>query len=216
VLSVRHLKEHCEPALVGFLMLWMALGAGCGSRPSDAARHEPEEAPSSIPVGDGPARASAALLEVAFDGHTGRVRETLERGADPSAVGEDGRTALMLAAFGGHTEILRALLEDGAAVDDRDGFGRTALMYAASGPNDDSVRLLLEWKADPNIVDREERFTALMFACAEGHGDVVRTLLEYGSDPDRVDVDGDTALDFATRNGHGEVVRILSDRDETP
>ncbi len=72
------------------------------------------------------------------------------------------------------------------------------------------MQLLLEWKADPDLVDREERFTALMFAAAEGQAGVVRALLSYGADSGLTDVDGDTALDFAARNGHREVARMLS------
>ncbi len=188
----------------------MAVTVNCGSPQSRTGVPGKEEAPSSTRIDDGAPEASTVLLDAAYDGQAELVREALERGADPSVKGEDGRTALMLAAFDGHTDTLRVLLVGGAPVDDRDGSGRTALMYAASGPNPESVQLLLDWKAEPNLVDQEERFSALMFAAAEGQAGVVQTLLDHGSDSDLVDVDGDTALDFAARNGHQEVVRLLS------
>ena len=190
--------------LTGALCL-IACGPSVPRSDSTAAKPEPSALnPQQV------AARSSSLQEAALAGETAGVIEALERGADPNFKSADGRTSLMLAAYGGHTGVMRLLLERGAAVDERDGSGRTALMYAASGPYAESVRLLLEGRADPDLVDREERFTALMFAAAEGQAEVVRALLEHGSDPSLTDVDGDTALDFAAKNGHEEVARMLS------
>lgn len=115
----------------------------------------------------------------------------------------------MLAAFDGHTQIVRMLLDNRARIDTRDNMGRTALMYAASGPNPETVQLLLERRADPNLADKEEKFTALMFAAAEGQIRVVEILLAHGADAALKDADGETALDFARQNGHTAVIRLL-------
>ena len=198
--------QHTLP--VAFVVGLVSCLAGCGAaapHPEEAVR-DPEPAPGPVEVAD----ATQVLLEAAYGGRADLVGEALDRGADANAAGSDGRTPLMLAAYGGHTAILGLLLDQGARVDGRDPSGRTALMYAASGPNTEPVRRLLDAKADPNLVDSEERFTALMFAAAEGHADVVRALLERGADPALTDVDGDAALDFAAQNGHEVVSRILN------
>lgn len=169
--------------------------AGCGG--SD------EPSPEDI------AKATAALLEAAAAGDETVVREAVMMGADANVRGEEDRTPLMLAAYDGHTEIIGFLLDQGAQVDDFDSQGRTALMYASTGPFVETVELLLLWQADPNIADRDERFTALMHAAAEGQPEVVRALLNNGADPTATDIDGDTALDFAMQNGHQEAAVLL-------
>ena len=147
--------------------------------------------------------------EAASQGLTQKVLELVKKGVDVNIPDQEGRTALMLAAFDGHTQIVRFLLDNKAYVDTRDGMGRTALMYAASGPNPETVQLLLERRADPNLVDQDEKFTALMFAAAEGQTRVVEILLKHGADASLLDADGETALDFAQNNGHTEVARLL-------
>ena len=72
------------------------------------------------------------LMLAAYEGHIGRVRAMLERGADVNARDEDGDTALMFAAFKGHALVVHLLLTHGADVDAMAGNGWTAIKAARS------------------------------------------------------------------------------------
>jgi uncharacterized protein len=68
----------------------------------------------SEPAGD------AALYRAAERGDLEAVRDQLDGGASPDAIGERGRTAITAAAYGGHARVVRALLEAGANVNRQD------------------------------------------------------------------------------------------------
>jgi ankyrin repeat protein len=150
-----------------------------------------------------------AMNDAALNGQLEKVKESIDKGADPNNVDQEGRTALMFASFNGHTEIVRLLLDEGAEVGIRDAMGRTALLYASTGPFPETVKLLLAHHADPNIVDNDEQFSPLMHAAAEGQLEVAKLLLESGADPALKDIDGETAALFANNNGHAEVAGLI-------
>lgn len=149
------------------------------------------------------------LRESAMQGNLEAVRYLIRRKVNINAIDQDGRTALMLAAFNGHTPIVKELLGLGMPVDLKDKAGRTALIYASTGPYPETVNLLLTHNADPDIADRDEKFTALMFAASEGNLDVVRVLLNAKADPSLKDKDNDDAATFAYRNGHTAVADFI-------
>lgn len=152
---------------------------------------------------------NVSIHQAALEGRTDLVRKMLEEGADVNSADDDERTPLMYAAFNGRNEIIKLLLDLGAKVNSHDISGRTALMMASSGPYPAAVKILLDHGADPNIADREEKFTALMYAAAEGQTDVVKLLLAYRADPSVKDADGEDALTFAVNNGHADVAVLL-------
>jgi ankyrin repeat protein len=80
------------------------------------------------------------LLEAAMDGELIIVQTALEKGANPNAKDNIGRTPLHYAALQGHVEIVKLLLERGAILWIADNGGQIPLDYA----NDSTVRSLLE------------------------------------------------------------------------
>jgi ankyrin repeat protein len=72
------------------------------------------------------------LMMAAYEGHIGRLRTLLERGADVNARDDDGDTALMFAAFKGHAVIVHLLLTHGADVEAMAENGWTAVKAARS------------------------------------------------------------------------------------
>ena len=98
------------------------------------------------------------------------VRELLERGANPNATDEMGRTALM---FGlSSTDSMYGIKELGAA------------------------KAILDAGCDVNAVDRSGR-TALMYAQREK---IVCEMLARGADPKAVDINGNTALMYEEKS----------------
>ena len=157
-----------------------------------------------------------SLHKAALDGDLSLVERLLDNGFKVDSVDEDGRTPLIYAAYNGHTNVIKKLIQKGAFVNFTDQQGRTPLMMAASGPFPEAVKLLLDNQADPDMRDKNDRFTAIMFAAYEGQLDVVRILLASNADPFLKDKDGNNALTFAEKNNHMEVATVLkSFRDKS-
>ena len=76
----------------------------------------------------------------ALEGHVEIVKILLERGANPNAKDNEGRTPLHGAALEGDVEIVKILLERGADPWITDNGGRIPLDYA----EDSAIRSLLE------------------------------------------------------------------------
>lgn len=203
------MKRNIHKLLLYFCLCTVVFSGACqgkGSLKNDEAEKSSSQA---LPREIANAVDEDLLREASFSGNTQKVLELLSKDVNANAVDQDGRTALMYAAFNGHTEIVKALLGKGALVNTADYTGRTALIFASSGSYPETVKLLLDNRADPNIVDNDEKFTALMFAASEGHMEVVRILLENKADPGLKDKDDDIAETFARQNGHTEIANIL-------
>ena len=93
------------------------------------------------------------LLEAVKRGDAERVRELLDRGADPNARDERGWTPLHYAAERGRADVARLLLDEGARVDAEDGEGLTPLHFAAEAGSPEAVKLLVERGADVSARD---------------------------------------------------------------
>ena len=164
-----------------------------------------------------PARAEINLLSggplvVAVEGnHVSDAEALLVRGANPNALGADGRTALILAAAKGYEEAVELLVRHRAALDRSDKFGNTALFYAAAGNHVGVVEILIEAGARKDKANRRG-VTPLMVAASEGGLATVQALLKAGADPAITDFTGRAAYHWAQRGGRGDVLRILSVR----
>ena len=82
------------------------------------------------------------LIRVARNGDISRVREYLDRGADPNFRDYLGNTALIYASLRGLNNIAELLLDNGANPNIRNRHGNTALMIAESRRNYDITRLI--------------------------------------------------------------------------
>lgn len=143
---------------------------------------------------------------VGFDGKTALMvaaewrREELvslllARGADPTILSSDGRTAVHFAAGLGYGQgnavsIVTKLLEAGCPANLRGEGAETALFPAARFESADVVRSLLEGGADPCLRSASD-LHALLGACRYSRDEgVVRALVKAGAPLDGVDGDG--------------------------
>jgi hypothetical protein len=150
------------------------------------------------------------LHSAASAGDVKRVKELLEKSADPNAKDIFDNTPLCWAASGGHVDVVKLLLEHGADPNVQCMFGSTPLYLALLMGHVDVVKLLQEHGADPNIKG-EIGLTPL----SKGHVDVVKLLLEHGADPN-VQLFGLTPLHIAVLGGHVDVVKSLLERGADP
>jgi ankyrin repeat protein len=154
------------------------------------------------------------------------MERLLGKGADVSALTEDGRTVLYKAAQSRFSSIIPFLLENGADVNQvnrakdarepaggKSGFdGATALHAAASVGSVEITRLLVEAGADVNAVDRYG-LTPLHKTIQEGQTSVINFLLENGVDVNNRYGDRErTVLHYAVSEGKVAITRCLIDR----
>ncbi|PLC62302.1 hypothetical protein B7L68_07655 [Thermoproteus sp. CP80] len=123
-------------------------------------------------------RKDLELRIATYKGDVRRVKELLEKGADPNAQDEDGSTPLHAAAFGGHVDVVRLLLEQGANPNAKDKHGFTPLHDAAYGGHVGIVKLLLEHGADPTVKDGDGE-TPLDLARKKGYRGVASLIEEW-------------------------------------
>ncbi|MBU0611166.1 MAG: ankyrin repeat domain-containing protein [Armatimonadetes bacterium] len=145
------------------------------------------------------------LQSAATKGNVARVNNLLNKGADPNATDDQGRTALHCAAGAGHAEVAQMLLARGAQADFevRDA---TALHLAAQGGHLSVVKLLLDKGADVNDRDADGA-TPLCLAAREGDMEVVCELSARGARISGPDITC-SALHYAAA-GSPEVVEFL-------
>lgn len=97
------------------------------------------------------------LFEAVQSGELAQVKERLDAGEDPNALGPDGVTPLMVAAQAGFDPIVEALLYAGAEPTLTDRIGETALMKAAANGHREVFKRL-EPLATPEDADQARAF----------------------------------------------------------
>ena len=136
----------------------------------------------------------------------------LDRGADPSTPGPDGRTPYQLAVRKGQTQLAELLAEHGARTDltSADRF----LSACLQGSRAEAEQILA---ADPGLPARltADDHRVLIEAADHGHTGAVRLMLDLGFPPDiRASREGDgaTALHAAAAAGSVGTLRLLLER----
>jgi ankyrin repeat protein len=140
------------------------------------------------------------------------LKRCLEKGVEPSAKDDFGRSALLLAAMTGRDlSVVEFLRARGLGVDEPDNQQRAPLAYAAGNGDVAIVSYLLEHGAAVARKDWQGQ-TALYNAALGGNAATVERLLAAGADIDARDNFGDTPLMGACAKGNEAIARLLVDR----
>lgn len=147
------------------------------------------------------------LRRAATAGDAARVKELLDKGADPNSANRYGGTALSFACDKGHTEVVKLLLDRGADPNSKDTFYNfTAIGWAVQKGHGEIVKLLLDKGVEPDL-------QVLMAGIHGGQQDIVRTVLQRGKfSPDQLT----NALVFAQQAESPEMVKILEGAGAKP
>ena len=148
------------------------------------------------------------LFVAVSKGQVDKVRQLLDKGANPNEEGGDGERPLGRAVSNGQAKTAALLLERGARVDGCDSWGFTPLMDAARNGRISLVRLLLSKGAS---IRRQDAFgaTPLMHASYYGYTEIAKLLIEQKADINAKDRRGDTALSIAIKYKRRALVDLL-------
>ncbi|XP_046563593.1 putative ankyrin repeat protein RF_0381 [Haliotis rubra] len=132
------------------------------------------------------------------------------KGADVSALDDDGNNVLHLASLGGDDAMtFQVLIETSININGRGKLGRTPLMLAAQCGHKGVFDVLWNRGADTLLFD-DEGNTALHLACSEGNVEMIHyMLLQTTLDVNCRGKYGRTPVMLAAEFGHRGVVRIL-------
>lgn len=151
------------------------------------------------------------LLSAVEHGEADKVTSLLsKKGASPTKLDSEGKSALHAAATRGQTECLAVILAHGADVSLQDASGFTALHLAAKNNHPECAKKLLQNKCVVDAPDSSGR-TALHHAAACGNNEIVQLLCENKCHVNLKDSDGFTPLLLSARHAHAEVCQSLLD-----
>lgn len=153
-----------------------------------------------------PSKTMSPLALASARGMAENVEALLVEGANPNAVGIDGRSALFAAARES-ADCVGALLAAGANPNHADGAGATPLMIAAASGRAKAVSELLLAGADPAAKNAKGR-SAIQLAAKHGRDECVFILLERGPLTD-LDSEGESLAEFALAGGCSEQTRKM-------
>ncbi|XP_051533478.1 ankycorbin-like isoform X2 [Myxocyprinus asiaticus] len=151
------------------------------------------------------------LLSAVEHGESDKVTSLIsKKGANPTKLDSEGKSALHVAATRGQVECLAVILAYGADVSQQDASGFTALHLAAKNNHPECAKKLIQSKCVVDAVDISGR-TALHLAAANGNTVIVLLLCEHKCQVNLKDLDGSTALLLSARHAHAEVCQSLMD-----
>ncbi|KAK4153112.1 ankyrin repeat-containing domain protein [Chaetomidium leptoderma] len=175
-------------------------------------------------------RFRSALWAAIEDDNADMIRLLLENGADPTRMDDEGTTCLHRCVQGRRhgtlswelplQDILDLFVDKASNFDinTRDAAGRTALHSCVIEPRDDDVmtiaelvkttKCLLDRRADPSLLDRQDR-TAADYAVLIGNAEELVELLIQDECLLAQDVRGHGLLHRAASEGHEGMVRLL-------
>lgn len=151
---------------------------------------------------------ASKLANAIKSGDNARLKELLEKGANPEACEEFGRKPLERAVWCGNAEAVELLLAHNAK-NSMNWHNGTLLHLAASyGRVEIADMLLKKW---PEMLKEEDHHfnTALHIAAESGYAEMVTFLIDKGIDPATKNMENRTALFLAEKNKHQDVVDIL-------
>ncbi|XP_067279320.1 ankycorbin isoform X2 [Pseudorasbora parva] len=151
------------------------------------------------------------LLSAVEHGEADKVTSLLsKKGACPTKLDSEGKSALHVAATQGQAECLAVILAHGADVSLQDASGFTALHLAAKNNHPECAKKLLQTKCVVDAPDSSGKM-ALHHAAASGNTVIVQLLCEHKCHVNFKDSDGMTPLLLSARHAHTEVCRSLLD-----
>lgn len=156
------------------------------------------------------ARLKSAIIERNHDA----LRRLLEKGANPNACEEFGRTPLELAVLRGEVEMARMLIEAKADPEAR-WYDGTQLMQAVESGYQRMTALLLEKYPDMLHQKNSEGDAPLHMAARKGHAEITAMLIDAGADATLKNGKNRTPLYLAQANNHNDVVAILGRLHDT-
>ncbi|XP_026864859.2 ankyrin repeat domain-containing protein 55 isoform X1 [Electrophorus electricus] len=154
-----------------------------------------------------------ALHWASFHNRPEHVQALLQKGADPTLVDKDFKTALHWAVQSGSRFMCSLILDHhlGCSVinyDDEN--GKTCVhIAAAAGFSDIIYELARVPETNLQALDVDER-TPLHWAAAAGKEECVQALLQLGVEPGPRDINENTPLTYAMYCGHTECIKLLS------
>ncbi|XP_029475487.1 ankyrin repeat domain-containing protein 55 [Rhinatrema bivittatum] len=161
-----------------------------------------------------------SLHWAAFHNRPPHVQTLLQKGADPTLVDKDFKTALHWAVQSGNRILCSIILDhhQGQSIinyDDEN--GKTCMhIAAAAGYSDIICELARVAECNLQALDVDDR-TPLHWAAAAGKADCVQTLLQLGVESTPRDINENIPLTYAMYCGHTACIKLLSqeNRSET-
>ncbi|NXB66329.1 ANR55 protein, partial [Struthidea cinerea] len=154
-----------------------------------------------------------SLHWAAFHNRPQHTQTLLHKGADPTLVDKDFKTALHWAVQSGNRILCSIILDhwQGPSIinyDDEN--GKTCMHIAAAAGYSDIISELAKVpKCNLQALDVDDR-TPLHWAAAAGKADCVQTLLDLGIDSSPRDINENTPLTYAIYCGHTACIKLLS------
>ncbi|KAJ8339607.1 hypothetical protein SKAU_G00363930 [Synaphobranchus kaupii] len=154
-----------------------------------------------------------ALHWASFHNRPQHVQALLQKGADPTLVDKDFKTALHWAVQSGSRFMCSLILDHhlgSSVINYDDENGKTCVhIAAAAGYSDIIYELARVPETNLQALDVDER-TPLHWAAAAGKADCVQALLQLGVETGPRDINENTPLTYAMYCGHTACIKLLS------
>ncbi|XP_053555667.1 LOW QUALITY PROTEIN: ankyrin repeat domain-containing protein 55 [Bombina bombina] len=160
-----------------------------------------------------------SLHWAAFHNRPQHAQNLLQKGADPTLVDKDFKTALHWAVQSGNRTLCSIILDHHqgqSTINYDDENGKTCMhIAAAAGYSDIICELARVPECNLQALDVDDR-TPLHWAAAAGKSDCVQTLLKLGVDLNPRDINENTPLTYAMYCGHTLCIKLLSQENSRP